>query len=208
MPHIATQVTAVDSSELEQDLKELDAGVLKDLAAKGPLLINGTSMTPAQIDAQLKAYIGTIEGTAAAKQQYLASLVTRRNEQVEARNFYLQVKRAVVACFGPQAAELADFGLTPAKAVTPKTAAEHAITEAKKQLTRKARGTMSKKQKAAINPGVGTPAAVIGPDGTLQAIAPTVVNGALPGTAAGSSSTPANGAPAPGATGSTVTAGK
>ncbi len=201
MPHIATQVTAVESSELEQELKELDAGVLKNLAAVGPLLISGTSMTAAQIDAQLQAYIGTIEATAAAKQQYLASLVTRRNEQVEARNFYLQVKRAVVACFGPQGAELADFGLTPAKAVTPKTAAEHAITEAKKQLTRKARGTMSKKQKAAINPGIGTPAAVISPDGALQPIPAKVSDGVVPG------STATNGTPAAGATGSTTAAG-
>ncbi len=181
MPHIATQTSAVDASVLETNLKEIDAGVLKDLAAKGSLTINGTAMTPAQLDGQLKLYIGTIDAANAAKQQYHAALVARRNQQVEARNFYLQVKRAVIACFGPQGAELADFGLIPAKARTPKTSAQLAITAAKVQLTRKARGTTSKKQKAAINPGVGTPAVAISPDGTLQAIPPTVVDGALPG---------------------------
>lgn len=50
---------------------------------------------------------------------------------VEARDFYLQVKKAVVAFFGAQSAQLADFGLTPAKAKAPKTSAQKLVTAAK-----------------------------------------------------------------------------
>jgi hypothetical protein len=61
--------------------------------------------------------------------------------------------------------QLADFGLTPAKAAVTKTSAERAIIAAKAKLTRQARGTTSKKQKAAIKPGVGLPAVGITPTG-------------------------------------------
>jgi hypothetical protein len=107
------------------------------------------------------------------------------------------LKKAVIAYFGAQSAQLADFGLTPAKAKTPKSSAEKAIIATKAKLTRLARGTTSKKQKEAINPGVGTPAAGIAPTGKLQPFPPSVTDGAVPG------STPTT-APASGAAGSST----
>jgi len=176
-------------------------------------------MTPAQIDSQLKSYLSTIGAADTAKAQYQTAVVARRNIQVEARNFYLQLKKAMIAFFGAQSAQLVDFGLTPAKTKTAQTTAQKAVSVAKLQMTRAARGTTSKKQKATINPTVANPAVAIGPEGNLQAIPGTAVPGAVPGstassTAAGSStgstagSTAANGTPATGATGSTATTGK
>jgi hypothetical protein len=212
MAIVTTQAKAVNASKLETELTDMDAGVLKDIPAKTAVPLNGATMTPAQIDAQLKSYLATIGAADTAKAQYQTAVVARRNIQVEARNFYLLLKKAVIAFFGPQSAQLIDFGLTPAKAKTAKSTAEKAVSVAKLQMTRAARGTTSKKQKAKINPTVVNPAVAIGADGTLQAVPQTAANGAAPSTTAsstaGSSSTAANGAPATGATGSTVTPGK
>ena len=219
MTIIASQAKSVSASMLESELTDMDAGILKDVPAKSPLTINGTAMTPAQIDTQVQSYLATIKAVNTAKAQYETALVARRNIQVEARNFYLQLKKAMIAFFGAQSAQLVDFGLTPAKTKTAQTTAQKAVSVAKLQMTRAARGTTSKKQKATINPTVANPAVAIGPEGNLQAIPGTAVPGAVPGstassTAAGSStgstagSTAANGTPATGATGSTATTGK
>jgi hypothetical protein len=197
MATIATQASGVKASSLETELEDMDAGVLKNLPAKGSLTINGTAMTPAQMDTQIQAYLKTLQAADAARTQYQAAVVARRNMQVEARDFYLQLKKAIVAYFGAQSAQLADFGLTPAKAKTARTSAQKAVTQAKVQLTRAARGTTSKKQKAAINPTVANPAVAIGPDGKLTPIPPTVVDGVLPTgstpAASGSSTAASNG---------------
>jgi hypothetical protein len=154
MATIATQSSGVKASVLETELKAIDAGVLKDIPAKTPMTIDGTAMTPAQIDTQVQSYLATLAAADTAKAQYQTAVVARRNMQVEARNFYLQLKKVVIAYFGAQSAQLADFGLTPAKAKVPKTSAETAIIAAKAKLTREARGTTSKKAKSLINPGV------------------------------------------------------
>ncbi len=193
MTTIATQSSGVNAAALEKEMTDMDAGVLKDIPAKSPITINGTAMTQAQIDTQLKSYLATFAAADTAKTEYQAALVARRNVQVEARDFYLQLKKAVIAYFGAQSAQLADFGLTPAKAKVPKTSAEKAIIAAKAKLTREARGTTSKKQKAAINPGVGTPAAGVTSTGELQPFPPSVADGAVPSSTPAASSSTATG---------------
>ncbi len=121
--------------------------------------------------------------------------MARRNIQLEARDFYLQLKKVIVAFFGAQSAQLADFGLTPAKAHPKRTSAQNAVQAAKTKLTRAARGTASKKQKAAINPMVGTPAVNITPGSDKPLVTPPVV--VNPGSAFGSIHEPAgSGTPA------------
>jgi hypothetical protein len=194
MPVVPSQPNAVSAGTLLKELQAMDAGLLKDIPAKSSLTINGKSMTQGQIDTQLKSYLGTVQAAATAKTQYQAAVVARRGVTAEARDFYLQLKKAIVAYFGAQSAQLTDFGLTPGKAKTAKTSAQKAVTQAKVQLTRAARGTTSKKKKAAINPTVAQPAVTIGPDGKLTAIPPTVADGQVPGStpAPGGSSTPAS----------------
>jgi hypothetical protein len=113
----------------------MDAGVLKDIPAKSTLSINGVVMTGAQIDAKLKGYIATIQAADAAKQQAKAAVTARVNMTVEGRDFYQQLKKAVIASFGAQSPQLDDFGLAPAKPKAAKTTAQKAITAAKAQLT-------------------------------------------------------------------------
>jgi hypothetical protein len=181
MANIATKVKSVEPAALERELKGADAGLLSILPVATILSLDGVALTQPQIDAKLKAYIATMAAVDAAFQQYQAALVARRGMQLEARDFVLRLKGAVVAHLGSQNPQLAAFGFVPAKPLPVKTAAQNVLTAAKAQLTRKARGTMSKKQKLAIQPMEGKPAVQIGGDGNVQVIAPTVANAALPG---------------------------
>jgi hypothetical protein len=208
MATIGTQSSAVKASKLVTEMKDMDAGVLKDIPAKTSLTINGAAMTQAQIDAQLKSYLGTFVAADTAKSQYQTALVARRNASVSARDFYLQLKKAVVAFFGTQAAQLADFGLTPAKAKAPRTAAEIALSAAKAKLTRAARGTTSKKKKAAITPGTASPAMAIGvvANAVGQTVTPpSVQNAPLPGSASNTATSTAGSTPQSSAGSSTST---
>ncbi len=183
----------------------MDAGVQKDIPAKSTWSINGVEMTGAQIDAKLKGYIATIQAADAAKQQAKAAVTARVNMTVEGRDFFQQLKKAVIASFGAQSPQLDDFGLAPAKAKTPKTTAQKAIAAAKAKLTRAARGTGGKKQKAAIDPNQGTPAVAIGPNAVPVAIGANVVNPGTPvassSTAASSTTATSSSAPAPAGSG-------
>jgi len=201
MTIIARSSKGVQAGKLEQEFKEMDAGVLKDIPAKSSLMLNGKAMTGAQIDTQIQQYLATIQAADAAKSQYQTALVARRNEAVEARDFYLQCKKAIVAFLGSQSPQLVDFGLTPAKTKAPKTSAQLAVTAAKRAQTRAARGTKGKKQKAAIQPGVATPAVMVNPDGNPVVIPGTAQDAQLPtvnGTVA-ASSTQASGTQQPSA---------
>jgi hypothetical protein len=178
MAIIATQVGAMRPGKLEQELTEMEGGVAAELPPTVSLTINGVTMTGAQVDARFKSYLATFEAVDEAMKQYQTALAARRNIQLEVRDFYLQVKNAMIAYFGVQSPKLASFGIAPAKAKVTDSVKE-LLAAAKRQLTREARGTLGKKQKAAINPHVGTPAVVIDANGK-RVIAPTVVDGVLP----------------------------
>lgn len=182
---IVTQPKGIAPTQFETELTEVDAGILKDVPVKTSLTINGTALAQPQIDAKLKGYLATFS---AAKQQYQTALAARIAITAEARDFFLQLKKTIIGYFGAQSPQLADFGFTPSKAKLPKTSAEKAVIAEKAKLTRKARGTTSKKQKATINPGVGSPAVGITGSGTPQAFPPSVSDGVIPGSPPAASS--------------------
>lgn len=188
MSNIATKVTSVEPGPLQKELAAVDAGVLKVLSATTSVSINGSAMTQAQIDAKVKGYLATIEAANTAWQQYQTALVARRNMQLEAHDFFLHLKKAIIAFLGSQNPLLVDFGFTPAKPMAARSAAQKVLTAAKAGLTRKARGTTSKKQKLAIKPMEASPAVAIAADGTTQISAPTVVDGVVGQKGTGSAS--------------------
>ncbi len=169
MPMILTQVKSLSPGKFELELQQMDAGVLKDIPGKTSLTIDGNAITGAQVDTKLKSYLSTIQAADAAKQQYLAAVNARRAVTVEARDFYQQLKKAVTVLFGSRSPLLDDFGLKPAKSKASRTSGQNAVSLAKRQNTRAARGTMGKKQKAKVNPNVVTPSVVVSADGKVQA---------------------------------------
>jgi hypothetical protein len=68
-------------------------------------------------------------------------------------------RRFLVATYGDATETLSDYGLKPPKARVLHTSEQKASAAAKRKATRKARGTMSMKQKASIHGVVTTPAA-------------------------------------------------
>jgi hypothetical protein len=189
---IISKPNGVSPGKLETTLKQLDAGTLKDIPAKSNITVEGTAMTPAQIDTKIKGYLTTIDAVALAKQAYQTAVATRKGITVEAQDFCNSLKTAVIALLGKQSAQLADFGIKPAKAKTTTTAAAM-VASAKRTLTRQLRGTTSKKQKQSVKAGVVNPAVTIGTDGKVSVAASTV---APPSGSASTSTTPAAGSAA------------
>lgn len=78
----------------------------------------------------------------------------------------------IMANFGADATALADFGLEPPPARTPLTAEQKAVAVAKRDATRKARGTAGPKQKAKVHGGVNATLVVTPASAAEPATAP------------------------------------
>ena len=76
----------------------------------------------------------------------------------------VDLKGALQGVFGHQSEDLTKFGFKPTKRRKPLTSEQKAVRAAKAKLTRQKRGTLGKKQKAAIKE-TAAPTVTIGPDG-------------------------------------------
>lgn len=177
---VLTKADSLVPALFEAELENVDAGVLRNVPATASLMLNGAPLSQPQIDAKLKAYLASFAAAEAARQQYQAALAARRALTIEARDFFLQLKKALTAWFGAQNPLLADFGFRPDRPRAPRTAEQQLLAAAKAQLTREARGTKSKKALRAIRPTVGTPMVAVGGEGGKQVTPPLVTSPTLP----------------------------
>lgn len=200
MQPIISKPNGVSPGKLETTLKQLDAGTLKDIPAKTSIMVAGTAMNPAQIDTKIQGFLTTIDAVAPAKQAYQTAVANRKAITVAAQTFCDALKTAVISLLGKQSAQLADFGIKPAKAKIT-TVAAAMVASAKRALTRQLRGTTSKKQKQSVKAGVVNPAVTIGTDGKVSVAASAV---APP---SGSASTNTSSTPAAGSAASSSTSG-
>jgi hypothetical protein len=155
---------------LELKLTQALQGAQTVLPTGSSLNINQAAMTQAQIVQQLQNDLAPFSAARSEKTIYLAKLQAKTAVAASAREFLVQFRNALVASFGRNSPQLAEFGFNPAKPRV-QTSGQKALSAAKAVLTRKARGTKGSKQKAAITT-VGTPVVTIGPSGT-QVAAPT-----------------------------------
>ncbi len=176
---VLTKADSLVPALFEAELENVDAGVLRNVPATASLMLNGAPLSQPQIDAKLKAYLASFAAAEAARQQYQAALAARRALTIEARDFFLQLKKALTAWFGAQNPVLADFGFRPDRPRAPRTAEQQLLAAAKAQLTREARGTKSKKKLRAVRPTVGTPMVAVSGEGK-QVTPPLVVSPPLP----------------------------
>jgi hypothetical protein len=194
MNNIITKPNGVSPGRLETTLKTLDAGTLKDFPAKTSIMIAGTAMTPAQIDTTIQGYLATIDAVAPAKQAYQKAVANRKAITVAAQTFCDALKTAVIALLGKQSAQLADFGLKPAKAKVI-TGAAMVTAAAKAKLTKTLRGTTSKKQKQTLVAGVSSATVTVANGAVSATLAPPSGSNAsstATSTAASGTSTPAS----------------
>jgi len=155
---------------------QLAAGTQKHFASIAALMFAGGTSTPSQVVAQL-VLLATLRSDAEAAKANVKVKLAAEKAQAPALHDLLIAYVAFVRATFSSASVLADFGLAPRKAATPLTVEQQAAAKAKRAATRKARGTMGKKEKLAVKGDV-----------TGVAITPITAPAAQPAPAAATSS--------------------
>jgi hypothetical protein len=133
---------------------KLAAGTQKYLSTATQLFVGDGTFTPAEVEAKLQSLATLRNDVDTAKSAVKAKLEDERNQGPALRGFLLSFVSFVRAAFGGSPDVLAEFGLAPKKVRKPLTAEQRAAAKAKRESTRKARGTMGKKEKLAIKGNV------------------------------------------------------
>jgi hypothetical protein len=129
---------------------KLAAGTQKHLGAAAELFVDGGSIAPAQVIANLDALAALRADVNTAKAVYMAKLADEKKRAARLRTFYLAFLGFLRAAFDASPEVLADFGLAPKKATTPLTTEQLALKKARAAATRAARGTRGKRQKLRV----------------------------------------------------------
>jgi hypothetical protein len=112
-------------------------------------VINGSSVTQKQLLVQLQNIADEYQAVRDAKSAYTTSLQSEKSSVAANKEYMLQFQAAIVAYFGRQSPQLAQFGFTPTKPVKI-TGAEIVSKTAKSNVTRELRGTLGSKEKQAV----------------------------------------------------------
>jgi hypothetical protein len=137
------------------------------LVPAGSFVVNGTKFTTAEVVAEAQALVAALKASDVVRKQEHDATVTETGLRSSMKAKASSVRNYVVGTLGATSTQAAALGFEPAPRSTP-TAAVKAEAVAKRALTREARHTMGKKQKAAIH---GTPTAAA-PTATPAAPAP------------------------------------
>ena len=134
--------------------EQLAAGTQKHLSTMTSIMVGGSTTTPAAAEAQLNALSTLRNDVDAARTALNAKIATETAQLPALRVFLVAFVAFVRGTFGNSPDVLADFGLLPKKAPTPLTAEQKTAAAAKREATRKARGTTGPKAKLAVKGNV------------------------------------------------------
>ena len=144
-------MSTVKGGAKQADLaKKLIAGTQKHLSNAGQLAFAGGVFTPSQVEAQLQALATLRADVESAQATAKAKVTTERARLPALRAFLLAFVGLLNVQFGTQPDVLADFGLKPKKARRPMTPEQKAAAKAKRDATRKARGIIGTRKRAAV----------------------------------------------------------
>jgi hypothetical protein len=118
--------------------------------ASQTLTFGGATHTVTEVTTNLGQIVTLRTATTSAQATAKAKVATETTQLPPLLLFMAAFVAFVKATFGNQPDVLADFGLAPRKALTPMTVEEKAAAAAKREATRKARGTMGPVKKQAI----------------------------------------------------------
>ena len=174
--------TKVESkSQLVTTATQLIAGVSKHLTSTTPVVLLGSSSTPAEITTKLQSIVSLRADVDAAKAATTAKLAAEAADMPSLRIFMNAFVTYLKAAYGASPDVLADFGIHP-KPRAPLTIQAKAAAAAKRVSTRAARHTMGPKQKEGIKgvaPGViSIPTTAPAPVVTTAPASQTVPSGA------------------------------
>jgi hypothetical protein len=129
---------------------ELVAGLEKHFANAASLTFASATHPTADVVKALEALPAKRAAVEDAKAALKAALADETTNAPALRAFMGDVDAFVKSAFSKSPDVLADFGLEPKKVATPLTTEQLAAAVAKREATRKARGTMGKKAKLAV----------------------------------------------------------
>jgi hypothetical protein len=139
----------VSKNKIVAQLQTIIRGVRTHMSGES-FVINGIEYTADEVIAVLQREIDNLHASDAARQQWLNSVRHQVTGFVaETRPMIHGVRDHATARFGERAEELREFGFTPTRAAN-RTPESKVIAAEKLRATRKARGTMGKRQRAAI----------------------------------------------------------
>ncbi|HEY3821213.1 MAG TPA: hypothetical protein VGL81_28805 [Polyangiaceae bacterium] len=135
--------------------EDLSAGTTKHFPdASQSLTIGGTTYTVPQVNTKLGQIVSLRSATVAAQVSAKTKVAAERAQLAPLLVFMAAYVAFVKATFGQSPDVLADFGLAPKKARKAPTAEQLVAAKAKREATRKARGTKGSVQKAEITGNV------------------------------------------------------
>ena len=157
-----------EPDKLELRLEKALNGVRTVLMAGSSLDVNGQSQTQADLDAYLVKELQLHGAPRTLRVQLEAAAKARDAAEEAERTFLAGLKAAVISKLGPDDPRLVQFGFKPRQKPKKLTAAQNVARAAKAESTRKARGTLGSRQRAAIHGQ--SPAVVVGSDGKPSAV--------------------------------------
>jgi len=148
--------TSSKTSRIASDTN-LVAGLQKHSASL-PASFNlaGQAYTVQQCVTTLQSRITTTNAVAPASAAYHAAVTANRQQQASTDPFVAELKDQLVLWFKNDTATLADFGLVLPKTGGPKDPLAKVVGAEKMRATRKARGTMGKRQKEGVKGTIPT----------------------------------------------------
>jgi hypothetical protein len=138
-------------------LQALSTGLQLHLP-NGTFTIGSAPYTTASLITLAKSLTDAITAVNVAEATAKDAVAKLNALKVSAVPVLMALRRILVAMYSGTTQTLTDFGITPPKARTPLTAEQLAAKAAKARATRAARGTASKKKKAAVKGNVTTKA--------------------------------------------------
>ena len=126
------------------------AGFQKHLATVTSVTLASVVYTPAQLMSALTALLALYAAVDTAKSAVKAKLNAEAAQAPALLSLMAALVSYVKLTFSESPDVLADFGLEPKKTLTPLTTEQQAVAVAKREATRVARGTTSKKAKKAV----------------------------------------------------------
>jgi hypothetical protein len=195
-------MTTTNRSSTQGKDQQVIVGIKQDLQSMSSIPLGATTYTPTSLVALVQSRIDAGNAVVTAKANWQGAVKTYDAINTQVTLIERELRNLVIATFGPTSPKLADFGFAPPKKAE-LTADEKAAAVAKRAATRKARGTMGKKQKLEIKGTVATPATGATPAVITASSAPAPASSTAPvapvpavAPASQASAVTANGAPA------------
>jgi hypothetical protein len=142
------------------------AGIAKHITV--PVPFGGTTYTAATLAAPFDGWLDAVAASNTAKAGHHAAVLSEQAAYEAAQILWALLEGYCRVVFTGDTAALADFGFAPRKVTKPSPEVEAAAI-AKRAATRKARGTMGKKQRLAITGATPAPAPAAAPAVTAAA---------------------------------------